>query len=135
MTCIWITTVLQSLPVATVIGNHDSGSDVYNEHLNIPNKSAEYGTTSAGGDYWFVYNNVLFMVLNSNDQSAAEHETFMKAAIEANPNVSWKIVSFHHSIYTVASHAENSDILSRRQALVPIFEELDIDVVLMGHDH
>ncbi len=126
---------LAGLPVATIIGNHDSSSDAYSEHFNVANESAEYGITNAGGDYYFVYNDVLFMVLNSNDQSAAEHKAFMEAAIAANPNVSWKIVSFHHSIYTVASHAEDSDILSRREQLVPIIDELDIDVVLMGHDH
>lgn len=126
---------LLDLPVATVIGNHDSGSDAYNEHFNVANESTEYGTTDAGGDYYFVYNNVLFMVLNSNDQSTAEHKAFMEAAIAANPDVSWKIVTFHHSLYTVASHAEDSDILSRRETFVPILDELDIDVVLMGHDH
>ncbi|MFR8873728.1 MAG: hypothetical protein ACLVHV_09875 [Oscillospiraceae bacterium] len=29
----------------------------------------------------------------------------------------------------------DDDILSRRDTLVPLFQELDIDVVLMGHDH
>lgn len=125
---------LKNLPVATVIGNHDSGSNAYSEHFNVPNESEEYGTTTAGGDYWFVYNNVLFMVLNSNDLSAAEHKAFMQAAIEANPDVDWKIVSFHHSIYTVASHYHN-DNTDRRETLAPIFDELDIDVVLQGHDH
>ena len=126
---------LKNLPVATIIGNHDSSSNAYAQHFNVANESDAYGTTNAGGDYWFVYNNVLFMVLNSNDQSAAEHKAFMQDAIAANPDVDWKIVSFHHSIYTVASHAEDGDILSRRNTLVPILEELGIDVVLMGHDH
>ena len=125
---------LKNLPVATIIGNHDSGSDAYSEHFNVPNESAEYGTTTAGGNYWFVYNNALFMVLNSNDLSAAEHKAFMETAIAANPDVDWKIVSFHHSIYTVASHY-NNDGTDRRETLVPIFDELDIDVVLQGHDH
>ena len=74
------------------------------------------------------------MVLNSNDLSAAEHKAFMETAIAANPDVDWKIVSFHHSIYTVASHY-NNDGTDRRETLVPIFDELDIDVVLQGHDH
>ena len=125
---------LKNLPVATIIGNHDSGSDAYSEHFNVPNESAEYGTTTAGGNYWFIYNNALFMVLNSNDLSAAEHKAFMETAIAANPDVDWKIVSFHHSIYTVASHY-NNDGTDRRETLVPIFDELDIDVVLQGHDH
>ena len=126
--------VLKNLPVATVIGNHDSYSDSYSQHFNVANESREYGTTDAGGDYWFVYNNALFMVLNSNDLSAAEHKAFMQEAIKANPDVDWKIVTFHQSIYTVASHY-NNDGTDRRETLVPVFDELDIDVVLQGHDH
>ena len=128
-------TVLAGLPQATTIGNHDSGSNSYGQHFNVANESDTLGTTSAGGDNWFVYNNVLFMDLNSNDLSVAEHKAFMEQAIAANPDVSWKIVVFHHSIYSVASHAMDSDILQRRNDLAPVLRELDIDVVLMGHDH
>ncbi|MDD6502755.1 MAG: choice-of-anchor I family protein [Oscillospiraceae bacterium] len=128
-------TVLAGLPQATTIGNHDSGSNSYGQHFNVANESDTLGTTSAGGDNWFVYNSVLFMDLNSNDLSVAEHKAFMEQAIAANPDVSWKIVVFHHSIYSVASHAMDSDILQRRNDLAPVFRELDIDVVLMGHDH
>ena len=125
---------LKDLPAATVIGNHDSSSDAYSQHFNVPNESDAYGTTTAGGDYWFVYNNALFMVLNTNDLSEAEHRAFMKDAIDANPDVDWKIVTFHQSIYTVAGHYDN-DGTDRRETLVPVFDELDIDVVLQGHDH
>lgn len=48
---------LASLASATTIGNHDSGSDAYAEHYNLPIESTTYGTTTAGGDYYFVYNN------------------------------------------------------------------------------
>lgn len=129
---------LLGLPVATVIGNHDSSSNAYGQHFNIANESNTLGTTTAGGDSWFVYNNVLFLVLNSNDMSAAEHKEFMQAAIAANPDVEWKIVTFHHSIYTVASHSSDSyitDPTGFKNSMAPIFKELDIDVVLQGHDH
>lgn len=128
---------LTGLPAATVIGNHDSGSNAYSQHFNVANESDTLGTTSAGGDSWFVYNNVLFMVLNTNDMSTAEHKAFLEGAIAAtqDQDIQWKIVTFHHSLYTVASHAENEDIIARRNELVPVFKELDIDVVLMGHDH
>ena len=77
------------------------------------------------------------MSVNSNwsKDSVAEHKAFMKEAIEANPDVNWKVVTFHHSIYSAASHAVDGDILSRRNVYVPVFTELDIDAVLMGHDH
>ena len=126
---------LSSLTSATTVGNHDSGSAAYGEHFNLPNESTELGTTTAGGDYWFVYNNTLFMGINSNDQSTSEHKEFMEEAIAANPDVTWKTVFFHHSIYSTASHWNNTDIINRRAELPAVFDELDIDVVLMGHDH
>ena len=126
---------LQSLPTANVIGNHDSDSTAFGQHFHLPNESTQYGVTDAGGNAWFVYNNVLFLLLNSNDKSAAEHRQFMEDAIAANPDASWKIVALHHSLYTVSKHAEDKSILQRRKELVPIFQDLDIDVVLMGHDH
>ena len=125
---------LSAVPVATVIGNHDTASDAYSEHFNNPNVSS-YGKTAAGSDYWYVYNNVLFLNLNSNNFSMAEHKAFMKEAINENPDVAWKVVVFHHSIYSVASHAVENDILQRREEYAPVFKDLGIDVVLMGHDH
>lgn len=127
---------LLDLPTATVVGNHDSGSAAYDQHFNNPNESS-YGTTAAGGDYYFVYNHVLFLALNSNNTSTAEHKAFMEQAIQATAgqDITWKVVVFHHSIYSVASHSLESGILTRREELVPVFKDLDIDVVLMGHDH
>lgn len=123
-----------SLPVAAAIGNHDSDSEIYSQHFNNPNETL-YGRTDAGTNYWFVYNNVLFMHLNSNSESVAEHREFIKEAVEKNKDVNWKIVAFHHSIYSAAGHALQSSILERREKYVPVFEEFDIDMVLMGHDH
>ncbi|MBM6855962.1 phosphohydrolase, partial [Mediterraneibacter glycyrrhizinilyticus] len=100
-----------SLASVTTIGNHDSGSAAYNEHFNLPNESTKYGETNAGTDYWFVYNNTLFMDINSNDMSTAEHKVFMEEAIAANPDVTWKTVIFHHSVYSTASHTDDSDII------------------------
>ncbi|WP_336789072.1 metallophosphoesterase [Paenibacillus sp. MMO-177] len=125
---------LRNLPVATVVGNHD-GAVNYKYHYNQPNESSQYGITVAGGDYYYTYGETLFMVLNSNSANSAEHETFMKNAIDANPNARWKIVTFHHSIYSAASHATDTQILNLRQALFPVFDKLKIDLVFMGHDH
>jgi 2',3'-cyclic-nucleotide 2'-phosphodiesterase (5'-nucleotidase family)/uncharacterized protein YjdB len=126
---------LTSVPLIPTIGNHDNGS-LYQYHYNSPNESAAYGTTSAGGDYWFTYGNTLYMILNSNNQSATSHEAFIGDAITAaGSDIVWKIVMFHHSIYSSASHSTDGDILSRRSALYPIFDNYDIAVGLMGHDH
>ena len=125
---------LTSVPQATTIGNHDSSSNAYTQHFNLPNETAK-GETAAGTDYWYVYYNTLFMNINTNNTSTAEHKAFMKEAIKENQDVRWKVVVFHHSVYSVASHSVESSILKRREELTPVFDDLGIDVVLMGHDH
>ena len=125
---------LTSVPQATTIGNHDSSSNAYTQHFKLPNETAK-GETAAGTDYWYVYNNTLFMNINTNNTSTAEHKAFMKEAIKENQDVRWKVVVFHHSVYSVASHSVESSILKRREELTPVFDDLGIDVVLMGHDH
>ncbi|MBE6810244.1 MAG: phosphohydrolase [Ruminococcaceae bacterium] len=126
---------LSSLAIAPVMGNHDASSN-YNEHFNHAN-TTDYGkyNGSAGCDYWYVYNNVLFMNINTMMQSTAEHKAFMEEAMRKNPHVLWKVVVFHHSLYSIASHSVDADIINRRNELSPVFTELGIDVVLMGHDH
>lgn len=126
---------LQNLPMANVIGNHESASEIFSQHFFRPNESEKYGVTNAGGDCWFTYNNVLFFLLNSNDKNTQEHREFMEAVIAENPDCTWKVVALHHSLYTVANHAYDEGILTRREELVPLFDALGIDVVLSGHDH
>lgn len=126
---------IKSVPMATTIGNHDTSSAAYTQHFMLPNVSATHGVTKAGGNYWYVYNNALFMVINSNNQTTAEHKAFIEEAIALNPNVKWKTVVFHHSIYSTASHVADSDIIKRRSELPSVFKELGIDIVLAGHDH
>jgi len=129
---------LLGIPVATVDGNHDYGlGQYYAYHYNLPNQSAQYGATEYGndGDYWFRYGNALFMVLNSNTLSAATHDVFLRHAIAANLGATWRIVCFHHSLYSAADHTFDNDILFRRSAYPALFDKHHIDVVLSGHDH
>ena len=134
---------LKSLPVAVNVGNHDSGLDSYSEHFIVPNadNTTVTGTGVSGGDYWYTYNGVLFLSINSNDRSTAKHKAFLVSAIAdyktANDGKEpkWKIVTFHHSVYSTASHESDGDIIDRRNELPLVFSELGIDAVLMGHDH
>ena len=124
----------KGLTLATVVGNHDSGNRAYTEHFKLSNVQEE-GKTTAGSNYYYVYNNTLFICLNSNNRDYAEHKSTIKRAIAENPNVKWKVVAFHHPPYTVASHALDGYISNMRSTLVPIFKENKIDLVLNGHDH
>lgn len=128
--------VLRSLPVATTIGNHDSGTTNYKMHFNNPNQFTEEKSPSvAGNGYYYTYGNALFIVINTNNYNCADHEALIKKAIAANPNAKWKILTFHQDIYGSGKDHSDSDGIVLRTQLTPIIDKYDIDVVLQGHDH
>ena len=132
---------LRSLPYAAAIGNHDSSDLGYKYHFSLPNSDVTTPDiqTAAGGDYWYTYKGVLFVVINSNAQSSAvkdpAHMDFVTKAVKANPTAKWRVVSYHHSLYSPASHAQDSDARDRRPTYTKGFSELGINLVLQGHDH
>ncbi len=67
--------------------------------------------------------------------SIEEHRIFMEEAIAANPDMKWKIVMWHYSCYSAARHSNDDSMEVLRYKITPILDELDVDVVLMGHDH
>ncbi len=130
---------LRSLPIATTVGNHDNSSN-YRGHTNPPNVDDRFGATDAGGDYWFSYGKVLFINLNTNSLAIDQHQAFVTSAMQAYQNQYgeeplWKIVVFHHSIFSVGYHALAENVLTLRAGLAPFFSEQGIDLCLMGHDH
>lgn len=118
--------------IAVVQGNHDNNT--MNRHINAP---AEAGNIV----YSFDYGPAKFIMLNleaarSDADARAQQEAYMRAAVaEAKQNGQWTIVGFHKSLYTGASHITDSDIVAARAFWAPKFAELDVDMVLQGHDH
>ncbi|WP_291652668.1 metallophosphoesterase [Clostridium sp.] len=125
---------LKSLPTATTLGNHDAVSGNYSYHFNNPNAS-ELGKTVGGGNYYYTYGNTLFINLNTNNRNIAEHKQFIEEAVSNSKDSTWRVVTIHHDIYGSGEHSNEPEIVELRYALVPIFEENNIDLVLTGHDH
>ncbi|WP_186760326.1 immunoglobulin-like domain-containing protein [Arthrobacter alpinus] len=130
---------LRRYPLVTNIGNHDVASLAYRQHFNMPNIDETFGEGNpgqSGGNYWFTYNEVLFISFNSNNQNNDRHlEYVAKIIAEQGAGKKWVIVHFHHSVFSVASHATDKDIIERRRVLPAGFSKLGVDLVLMGHDH
>lgn len=126
----------KGITFATLIGNHDSQANSYSQHFALPNVQAE-GATEAGSNYYFVYNNTLFIQLNSNNMNTAEHKATIEKAIEMtkNQNIKWKVVGFHHAIYSAATHANDDDIIKRRAEYPALMKQYGIDLIVAGHDH
>lgn len=135
--------ILRSLPIATTAGNHDCDVPNMSWHFNNPNVT-KYGETSATGDYYFSYNDTLFININSNavlksSKSEAviakEHRKCIEEAISSNPYAKWRIVTFHQDIYGYPDHYNDAEVARCREQLYPIIDDYDIDVVLNGHGH
>ncbi len=130
--------ILNSLALATTVGNHDTDANLYSQHFNNPNtqiNGESYGMTAAGGDYWYSYNNALFIHLNANNTSVAEHKAFIQSALLENLDAQWKIVVMHHAMFGAGPYFTETVIENIRNLFAPMMEEFDIDVVLNGHEH
>ena len=127
--------IMQNVPVATTVGNHDADNANYTYHFNTANMSALGDNGYVGGDYYFTYGDALFIILNTQDTNVAEHKQFIEETVAANPDCKWRIVTLHQDIYGSAEHSNEPEITNLRYSLVPIFEGNDVDIVLTGHDH
>ncbi|RDU21972.1 FN3 domain-containing metallophosphoesterase family protein [Anaerosacchariphilus polymeriproducens] len=135
--------IMDSTPLASVIGNHDSNSYSFSWHFNNPNNfdmnnisqnSYTDGHTKAGTDYYYTYGNVLYIVLDSNNYNCKTHENVMAKAVKENPDCTWRVVALHHDIYGPGGHSVSDGMILRTQ-LTPLMDKFDIDVVFQGHDH
>lgn len=131
---------MTQIPTVPVNGNHDVGSKAYEQHYTVPNLDPNAGAatsgSSSGGDYWFTYKDVLYVVLNTNSDDDQSHIDFMeKVVAEHGDEASWQVLAFHHSIYSVASHVYDTQIERLRNALPTAISDLGFDLVLQGHDH
>ena len=115
--------------ISVTQGNHDNAT--FNGHINVPNQS--------GGAYAFDYGPAKYVILNTENDSPtelkAQEELLRTEAEKAKENGQWIFVGMHKAIYTGASHITDNNIIEFRKYWSPIFAELDIDVVLQGHDH
>ncbi|MFB7887775.1 fibronectin type III domain-containing protein [Cellulosimicrobium cellulans] len=125
---------MRELRFAVQDGNHDTASALYDQHYAMPNLSTEQRR-----DYWYAYNNVLVVAIDSNDSDPAEiagHEAFLRDVIGSHGDAyDWVVVTFHHSLYSQAFHSRDTDVVRMREALSPVFSDLGVDLVLAGHDH
>ena len=126
----FITEDLASTPLAPTFGNHENGSYAFKEHYNLPNAS-----NTLNANYWFTYNNVLFININNLVSSPSNHLSFIREAVTANPDCEWQILIMHFSPFSGGEHSDNTDVLNYTNKLVPSLNELGIDLVLGGHDH
>lgn len=128
---------MRSIPSAATLGNHDfnrsSPQALYGQHYNQPNM-ADYDVTE--GSYWFIYNDVLHLNISTENHDWDGHRQFLESTIaEHGDDTEWTMLTFHRPLYSVANHSTSGTTNAIRDGLGPIINDLDIDVVLTGHDH
>ena len=129
------TPYIKSIPFSTTIGNHDRKSVDYRYFTFQPNTAEMRLKSYVGTDYWFVKGDVLFLVMDSNNISMGDHRRFVKAAVEANPDVKWRVAVMHHDLYSGRIPHRESENKWLRIMWAPIADEFGFDLCLLGHSH
>lgn len=123
---------LRNIPFAPTVGNHEFYSVLFGDYYNLPGEyESQLFPSAAAKDYCFVKGPALFMVIDTNVQTALSHESFIRQSVKENPEAKWLVVMLHHSPYD--SKGENSDFVINK--LTPVFESCGVDLVLSGHAH
>jgi predicted phosphodiesterase len=114
------------------IGNHDDPAQIHYDKFNMGGQryysfrrseiSIEGGIAGAG---------VRFYALDSRSLDPGQL-TWLRNGLEGSAS-RWKIVFFHHPIYTSGRYTAAARSL--RSALEPVLVEGEADVVLAGHEH
>ncbi|WP_227793462.1 Ig-like domain-containing protein [Paenibacillus guangzhouensis] len=149
---------LLNVPMVPVLGGHEvqdydgdettPNSNFYN-HFNLPKKVI--ANTDDGSVYSFEYGDALFLVFNSQyagklasngsvksvDQQFTDQVEWMRYVV-AKSNAKWKFVAFHKGPYSAGDNAgeyEDDRVQFYRKVLIPVFDEMGIDMVFEAHDH
>ncbi|HOA72378.1 MAG TPA: metallophosphoesterase family protein [Phycisphaerae bacterium] len=131
----WINAMI---PVIATPGNHDyisikkpdgSRERRVSRHWSQFTFPANGVPQLPGSVYYIDYQNLRIVSLDSNQLQAEQVEWLDKVL---DTDRTWKIVTFHHPIYSTARGRDNVKL---RELWKPIFDKHSVDLVLTGHDH
>ncbi len=142
-----------TVPALAAPGNHDSHlpdtEEVRGPHrlftarFVFPTNGPEGVPALKEASYYMDYQNVRLIVLDSNVFANGDYATdirekawaaqigWLKRILSENP-CRWTIVVQHHPVFSVGKDRDNAEM---REALMPIFQDANVDLVLQGHDH
>lgn len=129
---------LKKTVFATTVGNHEyydkgvvtTDNLIYNQYFYNPQNGPEH---VKGSSYWFIYNQALFIMLDSEEKNnLAEQQAWFRDVCN-NTQCSYIIVGTHKSSYAGAQYAEDGKYFIAKWG--SIFDECQVDLVLSGHDH
>lgn len=133
------------LPIVPIQGNHDTSSNNnfalhFNTDTTYNEREGVVPTTMNGTVYSFVKGDALFLVVNYEDWNKEGYfeslTKWMREQVQLHPDTKWRIATYHKCMFTGSqSHQSDADEVAERNAMLPVYDELKIDLALQGHDH
>ncbi len=143
------------MPFSVAIGNHEGykpfglGRKMFNDYYNITNKSEDvilYDFNLV--NYYYIYNNTLFVVLDTAPYPNPTDAEFAKSLIDAFDKTistattvfanqyNWLVVQTHKSIQCNPADYNIDDIETYSKAgFEDLMTKYNVDLVLAGHTH
>lgn len=130
---------IPKMPFALGVGNHEyydaspSPQHVDNSWFNAFTNNPKNGaTTLLNSSYHFRYNNVLFIMIDTEGGQAAAQREWFARAVESNIDADFVIVGMHRSFYG-SIYASAS--IAVRETWLRTFDKYGVDLAFSGHDH
>lgn len=131
--------ILAMMPIFNATGNHDYIKSLYltadprwTRTFVYPQNGAK---TAMGKSYYVDMPQMRFIVLDTNgiqDIISVMGEYSWLRSVLSDADGKWKVVMFHHPIYSVRKSRNNVVI---RNAFRPLLEKYGVHLVLQGHEH
>ena len=145
------------IPCMAAAGNHDwhqapgtvssaTGPTIHplwRAHLALPLNGPDDIPNLEETSYYFDYQGIRVVCVDSNlyandkldadlrERLSVRKMQWLRETLQSNPHP-WVIVMHHHPIYSVGKDRDNARL---REALLPVYDEYAVDLVLQGHDH
>jgi len=129
---------LKKIPYATTVGNHeyyDQGTTttdnvIYNQYFFNPQNGSE---NVKGSSYYFVYNQALFIMIDSEDRKYEEQQKQWFIDVCNSVDCNYIIVGAHRSAFPGGPYVDAGKTFYSKWGY--IFDQCNVDLVLSGHDH
>ena len=136
---------LSRIPVMAISGNHETTYNtrgVAETFKHFHNAIPAQASTNLGYFYSFIYGDVKFIMLNTNDLTGnklkAEQYNWLVNELKTN-TCKWTVVALHNPMYSAGRYGSDSTkneiALALQEQLRGLFAQYGVDIVLQGHDH
>lgn len=134
-----VDSIITAMPIINATGNHDYIKSLYltidprwTKTFVYPQNGAK---TAMGKSYFVDLPDLRYIVLDTNgiqDIITVMGEYKWLRSVLQSAGTKWKVVMFHHPVYSVRKSRNNAVV---RNAFRPLLEKYGVHLVLQGHEH